>query len=167
VRAIDVGCGSGILAIAAALLGVSTVLGLDTDQIAVDATVANAKRNRLARRIRARRGTLPSGDRPFDAVFANLIASLLIDLAPALRDELRPSGRLVASGIFIDREEAVRTAFEACGLRVLQADREGEWVALTAERIGDAPGVDGDRASGRIAELRGSPNSEERHRHGG
>src|SRR6185295_8486825 len=71
VRVLDVGCGSGILGIAAAKLGAATVLGIDTDPIAIEATDANAARNRLARRIGARQGSLPSGEPPFDVVVAN------------------------------------------------------------------------------------------------
>ena len=133
-RALDVGVGSGILAIAAAKLGVATVLGVDTDPIAVAATIANARRNGLARRIRARQGSVPTGAGPFDLVVANLIASLLVALACDLRDELVPGGRLLASGIFIDREPDVRRAFESAGLAVVRAEREGEWVALEATR---------------------------------
>ncbi|MEO5919292.1 MAG: 50S ribosomal protein L11 methyltransferase, partial [Candidatus Limnocylindrales bacterium] len=77
-RVLDVGCGSGILAIAAARLGAKAVLGVDTDQIAVEATTANARRNRLVRRIGARAGSLPTGEAPHDVVLANLIASVLI-----------------------------------------------------------------------------------------
>ena len=117
-RVLDVGCGSGILAIAVARLGAAEVVGLDTDPIAIEATVANARRNRVSRRLRARLGTLPSAEGPFDVVLANLIASLLIELAPALHDELAPGGTLVASGIFVDREPEVRAAFEAAGLSV-------------------------------------------------
>ena len=116
-RVLDVGCGSGILAIAAVKLGASDALGVDTDPIAVESTVANARRNRLARRVRALAGSLPSGEPPFDVVLANLIAGVLVPLAGSLRDELRPGGTLVASGIFIDREAVVRSAFEATGLR--------------------------------------------------
>lgn len=131
---LDVGCGSGILAIAAALLGAGEVIGVDPDPIAVEATTANARRNRLARRVRARLGSLPSGAGPFDVVLANLIASLLVTLAPALRDELRPGGALVASGIFVDREPEVREAFEAVGLVVTDRADEGDWVVLEAVR---------------------------------
>ncbi len=61
-RVLDVGCGSGILAIAAVKLGASDALGVDTDPIAIESTLANARRNRLVRRIRARAGSLPSGE---------------------------------------------------------------------------------------------------------
>ncbi|HEV2950508.1 MAG TPA: 50S ribosomal protein L11 methyltransferase, partial [Actinomycetota bacterium] len=93
-----------------------------------------ARRNRLARRVRARAGSLPSNEPPFDVVLANLIAGILVPLAGALRDELRPGGTLVASGIFIDREAEVRSAFEAAGLQLGARAAEGDWVALEASR---------------------------------
>ncbi len=133
-RVLDVGCGSGILAIAAIKLGAADSLGVDTDPIAIESTVANARRNRLSRRLRARVGSLPSGERPFDVVVANLIAGVLVPLAGALRDELRPGGTLVASGIFIDREAEVRGAFETTGLRIGGRSADGDWVALVASR---------------------------------
>jgi ribosomal protein L11 methyltransferase len=133
-RVLDVGCGSGILAIAAVRLGAREALGVDTDPIAIESTLANARRNRLVRRIRARVGSLPSAEPPFDVVLANLIAGLLVPLAGALRDELRPGGMLLASGIFIDREGEVTAAFEAAGLVVTERSIEGDWVALSATR---------------------------------
>ena len=134
-RVLDVGCGSGILAIAAARLGAASVLGVDPDPIAIESTTANARRNRLARRVRARQASIPSGNRPFDVVLANLVASLLVELAPRLRDELVPGGTIVASGIFVDREDEVGRAFESAGLRVTGRGAEGDWVALEASRI--------------------------------
>jgi ribosomal protein L11 methyltransferase len=133
-RVLDVGCGSGILAIAALRLGASRALGVDTDPIAVEATVANARRNGLSRRIQARGGSLPSDEPAHDVVLANLIAGVLVPLAPSLCDELRPGGTLLASGIFLDRERDVQAAFETVGLDVSGRSVEGEWVALEAVR---------------------------------
>ena len=135
---VDVGCGSGILAIAASLLGAQPVLGVDTDPLAVETTLKNAALNGLGERIRARQGSVPLGDNEptFDIVLANLVASLLIDLASALKESVRPGGRLIASGIFVDREPEVRTAFESVGLRVVGIQSEGDWVALETERVG-------------------------------
>jgi ribosomal protein L11 methyltransferase len=131
-RVIDVGCGSGILAIAAGALGAGEMLGVDTDPIAVESTIANARLNGQARRLRVRQGSAPSGEGPFDLVLANLIASLLVLLARPLRDELAPGGHILASGIFRDREGDVRTAFEAAGLTVARRWAEEDWVALEA-----------------------------------
>jgi ribosomal protein L11 methyltransferase len=131
-RLLDVGCGSGILMIAAGLFGATELVGLDTDPIAAEASTANARRNRIP--VEVRGGSLPSRRGPFDLVAANLIASVLIAVAGELRAELRPGGRLLASGIFIDREADVAGALEAAGLRPIGRTGEGEWVALEFER---------------------------------
>ena len=133
-RVLDVGSGSGILSIAAAKLGAASVLAVDVDPIAVEASAANARRNRLSRLVNAREGSAPSGEGPFDVVLANLIASLLITLADGLVADLRPGGTLIASGIFVTREEAVVEAFAARGLQVASRWAEGDWVALELRR---------------------------------
>lgn len=133
-RVVDIGSGSGILAIAAGLLGAKSVLAVDVDPIAVEASAANARRNKLGRVIRAREGSAPSGDGPFDVVLANLIASLLVLLADGLVEDLRPGGTLLASGIFANREAEVVVAFEARGLTIAQRYTEGDWVALEVRR---------------------------------
>jgi ribosomal protein L11 methyltransferase len=133
-RVLDVGCGSGILAIVAGRLGAGDVVGVDTDPIAIEATVANAERNHVVDRVNAQIGSVPTGDGPFDVVVANLIASLLVELADALVQELVEGGRLVASGIFVDRESSVIDAFATAGLDVVGRWTEGDWVALEAVR---------------------------------
>jgi ribosomal protein L11 methyltransferase len=137
-RVLDVGCGSGILAIVAARLGAARVVGVDTDPIAVEATAVNARRNRVARRVRAVEGSVPVPGGPFDLVLANLIAGVLVALSPLLADALRPGGRLLASGIFMGREAEVRDAFAAAGLEVSVRTAEGDWVALDVVRSGGA-----------------------------
>jgi ribosomal protein L11 methyltransferase len=141
-RVLDVGCGSGILGLAAARLGAASVLGVDTDPVAVEATRANARRNRLGGVVRARPGSLPVGEEPFDLVVANLIASLLVGLAAELHAATRAGagrpgsgGRLLAGGVFSDREPEVRRALLAAGFRVGSRAQEGDWVALEAERV--------------------------------
>jgi len=142
---LDVGCGSGILSLGAALMGAGSVRAIDTDPVAVESTLANAKRNVLDAEtdITVARGTLPASGGPFDLVLANLVAGVLIDMASELAASLRPGdgspgsgGRLLASGIYVDREPEVRRAFLAAGLRVVGREQETDWLALDMERPG-------------------------------
>ena len=135
-RALDVGCGSGILSIAAMLLGAKRVLAVDIDPIAIEATVANARDNRVGKKIRAREGSVPTDEGPFDTILANLIAGILVELAPTLAEELVPGGTIIASGIFIDREPDVRAAFASAGFEIVRAWHESDWVALEATAPG-------------------------------
>ena len=105
------------------------------------ATRENATRNGVT--VTASAGSLPIDDGPFDLVFANLVASILVDLAALLAATVRAGdgsprsgGRLLASGIFIDREPEVRRAFVAAGLRVVGREQETDWVALDLEQPG-------------------------------
>ena len=135
-RVLDVGTGSGILAIAAARFGASRVLAIDTDPLAVEATAGNAALNGFTDIIDARAGSLPLPEpREFHLVVANLISGLLVELAPELRAVLWPGGgRLLAGGVFHGRESEVRSAFESAGLEIVGKQAEGDWRALEAVR---------------------------------
>ena len=137
-RVLDVGCGSGILSIVAVRLGAGEVVGVDTDPIAVEATIANARRNRVARRVHAHAGSLPAAGGPFDLVVANLIASVLVALADLLAEAVAPGGHILTSGIFIDRESDVAEALAAAGFVPAGRSAEGEWVALEVVRPASA-----------------------------
>ena len=134
-RVLDVGTGSGILAVAAALLGASYVLGIDTDPLAVEIAARNATANGMGDFIETRRGSLPlEAPQEFHLVVANLIAGLLIDLSNELAQVVRPGGLLLASGIFHERESEVVSAFSAAGLRVVSRVEEADWVVIEARR---------------------------------
>ena len=133
-RVFDVGCGSGILALAALRLGAASAVGHDTDPVAVDAARANAERNGLDGRIEVRQGSLPEAARErFPLVLANLVAAPLVDLAPRLAAHLAPGGVLIASGIISERAGEVVEALRAAGLTVRDTRDDGEWVALRLE----------------------------------
>lgn len=128
---LDVGCGSGVLAIGAALLGAGRVLGIDVDPEAPPTTMANARANGVEPMISASDQDLPSviarGER-FDVVAANLLAPVVVDLAPHLLRALAPRGHLVVSGLLSDRWEASATALEP--LVISEVVHEDGWAAV-------------------------------------
>ena len=130
-RVLDVGCGSGILTLAALRLGADSAVGIDTDPEAVAATRTNAERNGLDDRIEVRAGSLPAtATERFPLILANLVAAVLVDLAAPLAGHLAPGGRLVASGIIEPRASEVIGAMAAAGLEPVRRLEEEDWVSL-------------------------------------
>ncbi|HEX6290475.1 MAG TPA: 50S ribosomal protein L11 methyltransferase [Herpetosiphonaceae bacterium] len=163
-RTLDLGCGSGILAIAAARAGAQPVLAIDNDPIAVQATHENVQRNSVEALVTTVEGSLGPGaelghwlgsdwavkqrsapsraagpvafepDAEFDLIVANILANVHVLLAPHLYRALKPGGLLVTSGIIADREADVTEAFTAAGLQAVERLQEGDWVALVHRR---------------------------------
>jgi ribosomal protein L11 methyltransferase len=132
---LDVGTGTGILAIAAALLAPgSRVEAVDVDPLAVDIARENARINGVASHIVLRAGGLEALDGCFDVVLANLTADVLVDLADGLTARVCPRGKLVVSGILAGQEGGVSRAFEARGHAVEFVRYLGEWVAIVLGR---------------------------------
>src|SRR5688572_6301075 len=117
---LDLGCGSGILSIAAAKLGAGKVIGVDIDQLAVDATIENARVNGVADKIQAFRGGLESvitSARRYDLVVVNILARIIIEMCDQhLGDTVRPGGKAIFSGIIAEQTEAVEAALRKTGL---------------------------------------------------
>lgn len=133
---LDVGCGSGILALAALALGADRAVGLDTDPLAVEATRTNAERNGVADRLTVTPGTLADvADHRYPLVLANLVASVLVAMAPRLAAHVAAGGTLLASGIIEPRADEVIAALSAVGLRVVTRRHDGEWVSLRIEPV--------------------------------
>jgi ribosomal protein L11 methyltransferase len=135
---LDVGCGSGVLAIAAAHLGFKPVLGLDHEPESVRATRENAHANGVlvqARRFDLRRERLPASEGQLAPILlANLVRPLLLDLAASLGE---PPAQLIAGGLLREEADEVAAAFrERLGLRERERREGGEWAALwlTARR---------------------------------
>ncbi len=135
-RVLDLGTGSGILALAAARLGAGTVLALDVDPVAVRIARENVAANGLGELIRVEQGGSPPSPSsgPFDLIVANIIARVIAELAQPLAAALRRGGILIASGILVEREPAVTAALAAAGLAVDERRRDGDWLALLAHR---------------------------------
>lgn len=129
---LDYGCGSGILGVAALLLGAESVLGVDHDPQALRATLQNAEVNRVAGRIRVAE-TLPTDFQPVDLVLANILAGPLVELAPLLVDSLDPQGELVLSGILAEQRDLVSAAYEP-RVRFAEPTRLQDWLRLDGHR---------------------------------
>lgn len=132
-RVLDVGIGSGVLAVAAAVLGASAVDGVDIEPVAVRSARDNAARNGVAEIIRVEEGSVGPGQ-PFqdqyDLVVANIIARILTELAAPLAQAVRPGGALILGGIIDVKEQGVVDAFLAEGLDLVRREEREDWVAL-------------------------------------
>jgi ribosomal protein L11 methyltransferase len=131
---LDVGTGSGLLAIAARKLGAGRVAANDTDPVAVGVARENAARNRVAIELTGAPVQAVAGT--FDLVVANILANALVALAPALAAKLAPGGVLLLSGILGPQEEEVRRAHLGAGLAPFAGHdrRSGEWSLLALWR---------------------------------
>jgi ribosomal protein L11 methyltransferase len=124
----DYGCGSGVLGIAAALKGAAHVVCVDNDPQALEATAANAERNRCADRIRCSKPG-PGQAKHYDVILANILAGPLIELAPRLGRSVSPGGQIVLSGVLQEQAEEVAAAYSRyCGNMSIR-EQEG-WVRL-------------------------------------
>lgn len=125
---IDVGCGSGILGIAAAITGAKYVYMCDIDPQAVKAARNNAELNGVVCEIE--QADLLATSRRAELILANLTADLLIRMAPSVREHLEEGGKLVVSGIIAERLDEVKDAFSRLGYKVEKEAAEGDWRAL-------------------------------------
>ena len=143
-KVLDVGCGSGILSIVALKLGASEVVGTDLDADCMISTHENMKVNHLDEKL----GTFYVGNliddvdlqkqvgtEEYDIVVANILADVIIPMAPVIPDRLKKGGYFITSGIIDFKEDEVRDAIEKTGLKVIEINHQGEWVNITAQKL--------------------------------
>ncbi len=135
---LDIGTGTGVLAIAVAKLARVNVLASDIDPVAVEVTKANAKANGVGPFVTAltAKGFEHTGLRaraPYDLIIANILARPLVSLAPAFRAHLRPGGTLILSGTLRTQENMVAGAMHMQGLKLVSRKPKGDWVTLRME----------------------------------
>ena len=133
---LDLGTGSGILALAAAKLGANSVLALDTDPVAVAAARENVLRNGVKDRVTVARGSLQQATGAYDLVVVNILAKVIIALAhEGLAERVQPAGRWVTAGIIEPQVAEVQVALEANGLQVTAQQQIADWVTLIGRRL--------------------------------
>ena len=129
----DVGCGSGILAIAAAKLGASKAIGVDLDPVAVESSLENIGHNQLDN-IEVLHGNLVEViDGKADVVVANILAEIICILTDDVKRVLKDNGIFITSGIIHDRVDMVCEKLEATGFEVIEKNRDGEWNCIVAK----------------------------------
>ncbi len=136
-RVLDVGCGTGVLGIAAARTGTRTVLGTDIDPISVRIARENAAVNHVHARFVHASGLADARVQraaPYDLVFANILARPLVTLAQDIRGALRPGGRAVLSGLLRTQERTVKAAYLSRGFRVERRLHRDAWATLVLRR---------------------------------
>lgn len=140
---LDVGTGSGILAIISLMYGIKHAVGTDLDPCAVEAVRENMEVNNIAsERFEMMIGNIitdkevqdKAGYGRYDIVVANILADVLVPLTPVIINQLKPGGIYITSGIIDNKEQTVREAVEAAGLEVIEVTYQGEWVSVTAQK---------------------------------
>jgi ribosomal protein L11 methyltransferase len=136
---LDLGTGSGILAIASAKLKASYVLGLDIDPVAVRVAVSNSKSNKVDDIVKIKRGTLSLKSQKefkssFDIVLANITAKTIIDLSEGFFKVLKPGGRLIVSGIQLQALDEVLVSLAVADFNIEGIDHQEEWCVITSNK---------------------------------
>ncbi len=140
---LDVGTGSGILAILALMYGAKHAVGTDLDPCAVEAVAQNMEANGIPKEafwmtigniITDKSVQDKVGYNCYDIVAANILADVLVPLTPAIVQHLKAGGIYITSGIIDTKEQTVRDAMEAAGLTVIEVTYQGEWVSVTARK---------------------------------
>ena len=132
-KVLDVGCGSGILSIAAALLGSRDILAIDIDPVAVEVTKENVELNNVSEYVDTRYGDLTKGvSYRADIVVANLMADLVMMLTKDVAKHLEDGGIYISSGIIDFKEEEVCETLKRCGFEIIEILKKGEWCTVAA-----------------------------------
>jgi ribosomal protein L11 methyltransferase len=134
---LDVGTGSGILAIIAAKLKASEVLGVDTDDLSVEIAGENVERNNVSHLVRIRLGTVRDVRRTFDVVVANIDLGVLKRIRRPLLCRVKPGGYLILSGLLAEEEKTLRKWYLDTGqFQFKEIKKQGEWACLTLRKKG-------------------------------
>jgi ribosomal protein L11 methyltransferase len=137
---LDVGCGSGVLGVAALLLGAASAYGIDIDETSPGVTLENAARNSVGHRCSASTEPVNEVARNYELVLANILAPVLIELSTEISARVSPGGALILAGLIEEQRERVLAAYPDFVAELTQ--HQGEWVSLTLRRALPHPGAE-------------------------
>jgi ribosomal protein L11 methyltransferase len=134
-HAIDVGCGSGVLSIAAAKLGAESILALDLDDLAVKTTSINSKLNKVSGKIKAKQNNLLEGiNDQADLIVSNILAEIIVRFVDDAYALLKSGGTFITSGIIAQKEEDVKAALIQAGFEIVETRQLEDWTAIVAKK---------------------------------
>ena len=133
---LDLGCGTAVLAMAAARMSLNSVIASDIDPVAVEVAVVNVLANDLEGRVNCVEsigfdGPALAQAAPFDLIFANILKGPLVDLAPDMAMHLAPGGIAILSGLLVEQADDIVAVYNAQGIDLMEREDLGEWTALT------------------------------------
>jgi ribosomal protein L11 methyltransferase len=136
-RVIDVGTGSGVLSIAAAMLGAEDVRAYDLDEVAVTSAKLNIKLNKVSKTVSISQNNLLDGveENSADVIVANILAEVILRFTDDVARIVKPGGVFIASGIIQPKKDQVKEALIASGFEITETNLMEDWVALIAKRI--------------------------------
>ena len=132
---LDLGTGSGILAIAAAKLGAARVLAVDIDEVCMTNARENAAANHVDKVVEVRLGSLESaGSETFDLVTANINRNVILSFLPDMKQTLNMDGRILLSGLLYSEKSTIEEAVQNCGYKILNQKQKGEWIGFVIRK---------------------------------
>ncbi|MEW9667345.1 50S ribosomal protein L11 methyltransferase [Ammoniphilus sp. 3BR4] len=135
-QVIDVGCGSGVLSIAAARLGASSILAMDLDEIAVKSTFINSEINHVEGKINIKQNNLLEGiSAPADLIVSNILAEIIVRFVDDAYSLLPSGGLFITSGIISQKEQEVKEALLQAGFQIMEVQELDDWVSIAAKKI--------------------------------
>jgi len=135
-KIIDIGCGSGILAMAAVLLGAQSAVGVDLDPVAVRVSKENIELNKLQDKIEIFEGNLTDVIKEkAEIVVANIMADIIVILLEDVRDFIKDDGLFISSGIILPKRELIEKTLIAKSFKIVEVETKGEWCAITAQKM--------------------------------
>jgi ribosomal protein L11 methyltransferase len=132
-RFLDLGTGTGVLAIAASKLGFQEVVAVDTDPLALEAAYKNCALNNVSN-VTIRSGSIMDNDGNFDFIVANIISGVLMLLAPDISAHIKPSSVAVLSGILAEQADEVIKAYGQAGMKLIESFPDDKWVSLVLRK---------------------------------